>query len=134
MHFFTVWAAVYLTFGLGVRPTWRSYRFTLATTASGRSTVIGFNAVTGTTTAPEPQARRGHLPMVRARPGYVVVEIALVAGIWALLTWPWTRTAEPVSANEATDRAGATRTGVGRRDLGSRFGVRTVPGAATTAT
>ncbi len=25
MHFLTVWAAVYLTFGLRVRPTWRSY-------------------------------------------------------------------------------------------------------------
>ena len=30
MHFFTVWAAVYLTFGLGVRPGWRSYRLTVA--------------------------------------------------------------------------------------------------------
>jgi uncharacterized membrane protein YwaF len=24
-------------------------------------------------------------------PGYVVVEIAVVAGVWALMTWPWVR-------------------------------------------
>jgi uncharacterized membrane protein YwaF len=26
-------------------------------------------------------------------PGYVVVEVAVVAGVWALMTWPWTRAA-----------------------------------------
>ena len=24
-------------------------------------------------------------------PGYVVVEVLLVAGVWALMTWPWVR-------------------------------------------
>jgi len=34
-------------------------------------------------------------------PGYVVVEIALVAGVWALMTWPWTRSARPEDADRA---------------------------------
>ena len=29
-------------------------------------------------------------------PAYVVVEIALVAAVWALMTWPWTRARAPV--------------------------------------
>ena len=48
MHFFTVWAAVYLTFGLGVRPSWRSYRFTVAVTAVWAVMVMVFNALAGT--------------------------------------------------------------------------------------
>src|SRR3954453_13723977 len=47
MHFFTVWAAVYLTFGVGVRPTWRSYRFAVAVPAVWAVLVVCFNAATG---------------------------------------------------------------------------------------
>ena len=42
-------------------------------------------------------------------PGYVVVEIALVAGIWALMTWPWTRSADPVSGDAPQVRSRAAR-------------------------
>jgi len=62
---------------------------------------MSFNAVTG--------ANYGYLnrkPAVGTLldwfgpwPGYVVVEIALVAAIWALMTWPWTRTADPRDAD-----------------------------------
>ena len=41
--------------------------------------------------------------------GYVVVEIALVAAIWALLTLPWTRTAAPLGADAPAGRSGATQ-------------------------
>jgi hypothetical integral membrane protein (TIGR02206 family) len=97
MHFFTVWAAVYLTLGIGVRPTWRSYRFAVATTTVWAASVMSFNAVTGTN-----YGYLNHKPAVGTLldifgpwPGYVVVEIALVTGIWALMTWPWTRAGQP---------------------------------------
>ena len=111
MHFFTVWAAVYLTFGLGVRPTWRSYRFTLSVTAVWAVAVMTFNAVTGTNYGylNRKPAVGTLLDWFGPWPGYVVVEIALVAGIWALMTWPWTRTADPVGGDAPQVRSRAAR-------------------------
>jgi hypothetical integral membrane protein (TIGR02206 family) len=51
MHFLTLWAAIYLTAGLGVRPTWCSYRFAVASTAAWAASVMTFNAVLAPTTA-----------------------------------------------------------------------------------
>jgi uncharacterized membrane protein YwaF len=31
------------------------------------------------------------LDLVGPWPGYVVVEVVVVAGVWALMTWPWAR-------------------------------------------
>jgi hypothetical integral membrane protein (TIGR02206 family) len=91
MHFATVWAAVYLTFGLGVRVDWRSYRAVVGLTLVWMVTVMTFNAATGT--------NYGYLnrkPSVGTVldwfgpwPGYVVVEVLVVAAAWALMTWPW---------------------------------------------
>ena len=71
MHFSTVWAAV------------------------RAAVVMAFNALTGT--------KYGYLnrkPSVGSLldlfgpwPGYVVVEILVVAGVRALMAWPWVRTA-----------------------------------------
>ena len=96
MHFLTVWAAVYLTFGLGVRPSWRGYRFAVATTAVWAASVMGFNAVTGTNYGylNRKPAVGTLLDLFGPWPGYVVVEIAVVTGVWALMTWPWTRAAD----------------------------------------
>ena len=82
MHFFTVWAAVYLTFGLNVRPNWRSYRFAVATTAGWAVTVMTFNALTGTNYGylNRKPAVGTLLDLFGPWPAYVVVEIALVAG------------------------------------------------------
>lgn len=93
MHFFTVWAAIYLTFGLGVRPTWRSYRFAVVATAAWAVSVMTFNAFTGTNYGylNRKPAVGTLLDLFGPWPGYVAVEIALVAGIWALMAWPWTR-------------------------------------------
>lgn len=101
MHFFTVWAAVYLTFGLDVRPTWRSYRFAVAATATWVVSVMTFNAVTGTNYGylNRKPAVGTVLDLFGPWPGYVVVEIALVAGVWALMTWPWNRAARHVHEN-----------------------------------
>lgn len=93
MHFFTVWAAVYLTFGLRVPVTWRSYRFAVACTSTWVVTMILLNASIGTN-----YGYLNHKPSVGTVldlfgpwPGYVVVEVAVVSGVWALMTWPWVR-------------------------------------------
>ena len=93
MHFLTVWAAVYLTFGLGVRPTWRSYRFAVAVTATWAVGVMTFNALSGTNYGylNRKPAVGTVLDLFGPWPGYVVVEVVVVAGVWALMTWPWVR-------------------------------------------
>jgi len=107
MHFFTVWAAVYLTFGLDARPTWRGYRFAVAATATWVVSVMTFNAVTGTNYGylNRKPAVGTLLDLFGPWPGYVVVEVALVAGAWALMTWPWNRAAHDVHEDaRALDR------------------------------
>jgi hypothetical integral membrane protein (TIGR02206 family) len=98
MHFLTVWAAVYLTFGLGVPVTWRGYRFAVVVTSVWAATVMTFNAVTGTNYGylNRKPAVGTLLDLFGPWPGYVVVEIAVVVGVWALMTWPWTRVSVPV--------------------------------------
>ena len=95
MHFLTVWAAVYLTFGLRVPVTWRSYRFAVAVTAVWVLVVMSFNALTGTNYGylNRKPAVGTLLDLFGPWPGYVVVEVVVVAGVWALMTWPWTRAA-----------------------------------------
>ena len=99
MHFCTVWAAVYLTFGLRVPVTWRSYRFAVATTASWVVLVMSFNAMVGTNYGylNRKPSMGTLLDLFGPWPGYVVVEVALACTIWALMTWPWVRSREAAS-------------------------------------
>jgi hypothetical integral membrane protein (TIGR02206 family) len=93
MHFLTVWAAVYLTFGLRVPVTWRSYRVAVLGTAGWVAAVTLFNATTGTNYGylnRKPSVGT-LLDLFGPWPGYVVVEVAVVAAVWALMTWPWVR-------------------------------------------
>jgi len=103
MHFLTVWAAVYLTFGLKVPVTWRTYRFAVVTTAVWAVTVMVVNAFADTNYGylnRKPSAAT-LLDVMGPWPVYVVAEVAILVGIWALMTWPWERAArrvEPVGA------------------------------------
>jgi hypothetical integral membrane protein (TIGR02206 family) len=102
MHFATVWAAVYLTFGLRVPVTWRSYRFAVTCTLVWAGTVMAFNAAAGTNYGylnRKPSVGT-LLDLFGPWPGYVVVEIVLVAAVWALMTWPWVRSDNRLSGDE----------------------------------
>ena len=107
MHFLTVWTAVYLTFGLKVPVTWRSYRFAVGATVLWAATMMVFNAVTGTNYGylNRKPAVGTLLDLLGPWPGYVVVEVAVVAGVWALMTWPWVR----VRGDVATERSEPVR-------------------------
>lgn len=91
MHILIVWAAVFLVWGLGLRPGWRDYATTVATTATWAVLVFTFNVATGTNYGflnrkPSTGSLLDHLG---PWPTYVVLEVLIVAGVWALMTWPW---------------------------------------------
>jgi hypothetical integral membrane protein (TIGR02206 family) len=93
IHLLVIWAAIYLTWGLGMRPDWRSYWIAVSTTAAWAAFTFTFNTLAGTnygflngkpTTA-------SLLDVLGPWPWYLITAVALVLGVWALLTWPWVR-------------------------------------------
>ncbi len=92
LHFFVVWTASYLTWGLGLRPTWRLYRFAVLATATWAVTVYCFNVVADTNYGylnAKPDAA-SLLDLMGPWPWYVLVEVVVIASAWAgLLTLPW---------------------------------------------
>lgn len=92
-HALVVWATVYLTWGLGMRPNWRSYATVVAATLGWAVLVFGFNAIAGTNygflNAKPPDA--SVLDLMGDWPWYLAVEVAVALSLWALITWPWTR-------------------------------------------
>ena len=90
-HLMIVWAAVYLTWGLGLRPTWRGYASTLAITLVWLVSVFAFNELAGTNYGyvNDKPATASILDYLGPWPWYVAVEIVLVAIVWALMTLPW---------------------------------------------
>ncbi|WP_197984007.1 TIGR02206 family membrane protein [Aeromicrobium sp. CFBP 8757] len=111
MHVLIVWASFFLVVGLRIVPTWRTYRLTVVLTLAWAVAAYAFNVVAGTNYGylnrlPRNASLLDHLG---PWPLYVVLEIAIVAAVWALLTWPWTR---PSSAGA---RRGGTDAAAGRR-------------------
>jgi hypothetical integral membrane protein (TIGR02206 family) len=109
MHFLTIWAAVYLVCLAG-GPTWRTYRLTLLCTAVWAIVMLGFNAVTDTnygylSRKPETSSL---LDLLGPWPLYVGAEVAILAGVWAVMTLPWVRagrtTPERPGADSHTSR------------------------------
>lgn len=91
MHYLIVWAAIYLVWGLGLRPGWRDYATTVATTAIWAVGVFSFNLYAGTNYGflNEKPSTASILDYLGPWPAYVVAEIAIIAAVWALMTWPW---------------------------------------------
>lgn len=93
MHILIVWAAVFLTVGLGLAPRWRDLRFTVVVTASWMVAVFGLNLLLGTNYGfvNEKPSTGSILDLLGPWPLYLLVEVVLVAGVWSLMTWPWER-------------------------------------------
>ncbi len=94
LHFLVVWGAAYLTWGLGLRPTWRLYGSAVAMTLTWAVAAYCFNVVADTNYGylNEKPSSASLLDLLGPWPWYVVVEIGLVVSLWALvMTWPWTR-------------------------------------------
>jgi hypothetical integral membrane protein (TIGR02206 family) len=100
LHVLVVWAAIYLTWGRGMRPRWRDYRFAVIATLAWAAFTFTFNVIAGTDygylNRKPPTASL--LDVLGPWPVYLLAEVALVLIVWALMTWPWERTRRP--ANE----------------------------------
>jgi hypothetical integral membrane protein (TIGR02206 family) len=93
IHLLVVWAAVYLTWGRGMRPDWRSYRFAVLVSLVWATVTVSFNAIAGTNYGflNRKPATASLLDLLGPWPVYVFVGGALISGVWALMTWPWQR-------------------------------------------
>jgi len=91
MHFLTVWAALYLTLGLGLGPGWREYRVTVAVTVVWAVVVFPVNRVLGVNYGylNRKPGSASLLDLLGPWPVYVVAAFGLLSAGWALMTWPW---------------------------------------------
>lgn len=93
IHLLVVWAAIYLTFGRGMRPRWRSYRIAVITTLLWAAVTFTFNTIAGTNYGflNRKPATATLLDVLGRWPVYLLTGGLLVVIIWALMTWPWER-------------------------------------------
>jgi hypothetical integral membrane protein (TIGR02206 family) len=93
-HLLVMWAAVYLTWGLGLHPTWRSYRLVLSVTVGWAVIVFAVNRLLGTNYGylNSKPGSPSLLDLMGGWPWYLLVALALLAVFWALITWPWRST------------------------------------------
>ena len=96
LHLLVVWAAIYLSWGLGLTPDWRSYRFTVGATTVWAVTAFCINLVADTNFGylNSKPGSGSLLDLLGDWPWYVLAEIAIVVTVWALITWPlnaWSR-------------------------------------------
>ena len=93
LHVLVVWAAIYLTWGQRMRPRWRDYRFAAIVALAWVVFTLAFNVIFGTNygylNRKPPTA--SVLDLLGPWPMYLLAEIAIVAVVWALMTWPWER-------------------------------------------
>jgi hypothetical integral membrane protein (TIGR02206 family) len=93
IHLLVVWAAIYLTWGRGMRPSWRSYRFVVVVTVLWVAVTLTFNSIAGTNYGflnGKPRTA-SLLDVLGPWPVYVLTAAALILIVWALMTWPWER-------------------------------------------
>jgi hypothetical integral membrane protein (TIGR02206 family) len=92
-HLLVLWAAVYLTWWVGMRPNWRSFAFAATVTVAWGLVMLGFNEAAGTNymfVSRKPD-NPSLLDLMGEWPWYLGVELVVGLAGWALLTWPWTR-------------------------------------------
>ena len=92
MHGVIVVAAIFMTWGLGMRVGWREYAITCAVTLAWAVIMMGFNALAGANYLyVNHKPPRSILDHLGPWPLYVLVEVLVLAFIWALMTWPSAR-------------------------------------------
>lgn len=93
IHLLVVWAAIYLTWGRGMRPGWRSYRFVVVVTLLWAAVTMTFNSIAGSNYGflNAKPATASLLDVMGPWPWYVLVGGTLIAMVWAAMTWPWER-------------------------------------------
>jgi hypothetical integral membrane protein (TIGR02206 family) len=93
IHSLAPWAAIYLTWGVGLRPDWRSYRVAVLVTLGWGVAMFVFNRQEGTNYGflnAKPLVA-SLLDVLGPWPWYLLSELVVGAAAWALITWPWVR-------------------------------------------
>jgi len=93
IHLLVVWAAIYLTWGRGMRPNWRSFRLAIVVTLAWATVTFTFNRIAGSNYGflNRKPSTASLLDVMGPWPWYVVIAATLVSIVWALMTWPWER-------------------------------------------
>ena len=93
IHLLVVWAAIYLTWGRGMRPDWRDFRFAVVVTLVWATFTFTFNSIAGTNYGflNRKPSTASLLDVLGPWPWYIVTAATLVLILWALMTWPWMR-------------------------------------------
>lgn len=93
IHLLVVWAAIYLTWGRGMRPRWRSYRFAVVTTLVWAAVTFTFNSIAGTNYGflNRKPATPSLLDVLGPWPVYLLTAGVAILIVWSLMTWPWER-------------------------------------------
>jgi hypothetical integral membrane protein (TIGR02206 family) len=93
IHLLVVWAAIYLTWGRGMRPNWRSFRLVVVVTLAWATVTFTFNRIAGSNYGflNRKPSTASLLDVMGPWPWYVVIAATLVSIVWALMTWPWER-------------------------------------------
>lgn len=91
LHLLVVWSAIFLVWGVGLTPRWRDYGIALRVTLGWAVAVFAFNEAADTNYGylQHKPGSSSLLDLLGPWPWYVVAEIAIVAMVWALMTWPW---------------------------------------------
>ena len=97
IHLLVVWAAIYLTWGRGMRPDWRDFRFAVLVTLVWATVTFTFNTIAGTNYGflNRKPSTPSLLDVMGPCPWYVVTAATLVFIVWTLMTWPWIRMRRP---------------------------------------
>lgn len=96
IHLLVVWAAIYLTWGCGMRPCWRSYRLAIMVTLAWAAVTFAFNTIAGTNYGflNRKPGVASLLDVMGPWPVYLLTAGAAVFLVWAAMTWPWQRRAD----------------------------------------
>jgi hypothetical integral membrane protein (TIGR02206 family) len=93
-HIFVVWAAIYLVWGLGFRPTWRLFRETLRVALAWAVVTYAFNFIMDTNYGYLVRTPAAATPLdwLGPWPLYLLAASAVLVAIWAFVfTLPWLR-------------------------------------------
>lgn len=93
IHLLVVWAAIYLTWGRGMRPQWRSYRIAVNATLLWAVVTFTFNRIAGTNYGflNGKPVTATLLDALGPWPIYILTAGVIIVIVWALMTWPWER-------------------------------------------
>jgi hypothetical integral membrane protein (TIGR02206 family) len=90
-HILSMWAVIYLVWGLRRHPDWRSWRLAIVVTVGWGLVALGVNGLTGANYGflNRKPVSSSLLNVLGPWPQYLIAEFVAMVVIWALITWPW---------------------------------------------